>query len=52
MLTVFKNISAGQERLNSLSLFQIEKNQLIVVEQVIHEFNNSMSVSGCRLVIA
>jgi len=35
----------SQERLSSLSLLDIEKNQLIDVEKNIDEFNSSVSVS-------
>lgn len=42
----------GQERLSSLSLLQIEKNQQIDEEKVIDEFNSSVSVSGRRLALA
>jgi len=42
----------SQECLSSLSLLQIEKNQLIDVEKVIDEFNSSISVSRRLLALA
>jgi len=51
-LKTYLRTTMGQERLSSLSLLQIEKNQQIDEEKVIDEFNSSVSVSGRRLALA
>lgn len=42
----------SQERLNGLSLLQIEKKQQIDEEKIIDEFNSSVSVSEGHLALS